>query len=454
VVQLKGKGPVEAQQPMEQALEEIQMSIKKIIHSERGIALMMVMTAMILLMAIWGEFTFESKISRIKTVNILDKAQSKLLAESGMQMAMTRLRLFKEANNYLENNKAAKDAVPKQLLNQVWEVPYMYPLPVGKDASRTFKDAAEKFQDESIIEGEMRVTIQNISNRLNLNVLRYDIMKNPKLATGEEQPNFTLRSTNDTANPSMPDAIFAHLSKLIMDKKEEDEAFANKYSRLEPETLLAYIQHFTSDKAIMRNDMNPDVERGFENIDMTPKYGPLTSQSELYMMPGWPDELVDLITQEFSIYPNNVIDLNKINKSMLRLLIPQIDEAQMTDFFEYRDNPDMPRFFNTLEEFRKYITQIGRVMDESAFDQRFELLQKLGIEFGASPQMFRIVSEGIYNRSTYTLIATVYLPKQKSGAGTTPPPNETEEQRKQREAEASKQSSQLLEPRIIEIQIN
>lgn len=446
------------------------MSIKKILRSESGIALMMVMTAMILLMAIWGEFTFESKISRIKTVNILDKAQSKLLAESGVQMAMARLRLYKEAHNYLEGNQSAKDAVPKQLLNQLWEVPYIYPLPVGKDAARTFKDAVEKFQEESLLEGEMRVTIQNISNRLNLNVLRYDIMKNQKLASGEETANFNIRlqnSNNPNAAATMPEAILAHLIKLINDKKEEDENFENKYSRIEPETLLAYIQHFTSDKAIQRNDMNPDVERSFEELEITPKFGPLTSQSELYLMAAWPDDVIDLITQEFSVYPNNVIDLNKINKSMLRLLIPQIDDAQMTDFFEYRDNPDMPRYFNTLEEFRKYITQIGRVMGEADFDQRFEVLQKLGIEFGASPQMFRIVSEGIYNRSTYTLVATVYLPKQKSGQQQTGQEQtqrtqqEGEEQQQQQQqtqesgqGQAQQQNTQLLEPRIIEIQVN
>ena len=446
------------------------MSIKKILQSESGIALMMVMTAMILLMAIWGEFTFESKISRIKTVNILDKAQSKLLAESGVQMAMARLRLYKEAHNYLEGNQSAKDAVPKQLLNQLWEVPYIYPLPVGKDAARTFKDAVEKFQEESLLEGEMRVTIQNISNRLNLNVLRYDIMKNQKLASGEETANFNIRlqnSNNPNAAATMPEAILAHLIKLINDKKEEDENFENKYSRIEPETLLAYIQHFTSDKAIQRNDMNPDVERSFEELEITPKFGPLTSQSELYLMAAWPDDVIDLITQEFSVYPNNVIDLNKINKSMLRLLIPQIDDAQMADFFEYRDNPDMPRYFNTLEEFRKYITQIGRVMGEADFDQRFEVLQKLGIEFGASPQMFRIISEGIYNRSTYTLVATVYLPKQKSaqqqtGQGQTQrTQQEGEEQQQQQQqtqesgqGQTQQQNTQLLEPRIIEIQVN
>ena len=61
---------------------------------------MMIMTAIILLMAIYGEFTFESKISRIKATNVMDRSQAKLLAESGLQMAMTRLKLYKEALEY------------------------------------------------------------------------------------------------------------------------------------------------------------------------------------------------------------------------------------------------------------------------------------------------------------------------------------------------------------------
>ena len=74
--------------------------LKVILKNESGVALMMIMTAIILLMAIYGEFTFESKISRIKATNVMDRSQAKLLAESGLAMAMTRLKLYKEALLY------------------------------------------------------------------------------------------------------------------------------------------------------------------------------------------------------------------------------------------------------------------------------------------------------------------------------------------------------------------
>src|SRR5665647_1082933 len=94
--------------------------LSNILKNQRGVALMMIMTSIIILMAIYGEFTFDSKISRIKATNILDRAQAKLLAESGLQLAITRLRLYKEAHNYVESNPTAKQNVPAQLLNQLW----------------------------------------------------------------------------------------------------------------------------------------------------------------------------------------------------------------------------------------------------------------------------------------------------------------------------------------------
>jgi type II secretory pathway component PulK len=90
---------------------KMRKDLEKILGNESGVALMMIMTAMILLMAIYGEFTFESKIARLKATNILDKAQARLLSESGLQLAMTRLRLYREAYNTIQKNNDAKNMV-------------------------------------------------------------------------------------------------------------------------------------------------------------------------------------------------------------------------------------------------------------------------------------------------------------------------------------------------------
>ena len=199
---------------------------KIILKNERGVALMMIMTAIILLMAIYGEFTFESKISRIKATNVMDRSQAKLLAESGLQMAMTRLQLYKEAFNKLESNATAKAQVPPQLLNQLWEVPWVFPIPVGAGAGIAVKDTIKKFTDDSLLEGNMRVTVSNISNRMNLNLLRFDTAKKTQMDPNEPDPNDGIIDASPSSimnNVSIDQSLYFMMKRLVDEKKEKDQ---------------------------------------------------------------------------------------------------------------------------------------------------------------------------------------------------------------------------------------
>ncbi|NJN34696.1 MAG: hypothetical protein HC817_11050, partial [Saprospiraceae bacterium] len=84
---------------------------KSTISNQQGVAILMVLTAITILAAIMGDFTFETKINKLKSINIQDQAQAQLAAEAGLKLALVRLRLYKEAFNYLENNKTAHQRV-------------------------------------------------------------------------------------------------------------------------------------------------------------------------------------------------------------------------------------------------------------------------------------------------------------------------------------------------------
>lgn len=434
---------------------------EKILKNERGVALMMIMTAIILLMAIYGEFTFESKISRIKATNVMDRSQAKLLAESGLQMAMTRLKLYKEAFNKLESNPTAKSQVPPQLLNQLWEVPFMFPIPVGEGATIAVKDTVKKFTEDSLLEGSMRVTVTNISNRMNLNLLRFDTSKKKVLAEGEteeDEQNTGIIDANPTAimsNVSIDQSLYFMMKRLVDEKKEKDEAFEDRYANINYQQLISNLKFYISDYQSLATDpMAGEAESNFQKIPLTPKYGPLSSASELYTIPGWDDELIELIQNEFSVYPSAQIDLNKLTSNMLRILVPNIDEEQIRSFFEYRDNPEQPKFFNTIDDFKKWVVDVEKIMNENDFTDRIEKFTKAGITFGSSPNLFKVVSEGIQNRSTYTLVAYVYMPKQENTTKLEKKPEESEEDYKKRVAAETNKTTQLLEPRVIELQIN
>lgn len=452
------------------------MKIKKdfqlILGNDRGIALIMIMTAILLLMAIYGEFTFESKISRLKATNILDKAQSKLLAESGLQLAITRLKLYKEAYNKVQSNPSAKNMVSGQLLNQLWEVPFIYPIPVTDNANAAFKETVKKFTEDTFLDGAMNVSIQNISNRLNLNMLRIDMTKyNPDPDAQDNQDQNSLLNMSDNAimtDVSVDQSLFFLLKKMVDEKREKDEAFDDRYGNINYQEMLTTLKYYMSDYQSMNQDpLAGEAEGNFQEIPLTPKFGPLGSSSELYAIPGWNDELIELIQNEFSVYPSTQIDFNKLTSNMLRILIPSMTEDDVREFFLWRDDPEQPKFLNSKADFKKYIVNQEGLMNEQDFDERMKLFEQKGISFGANPNLFKIVSQGSYNRSTYTLVAYVVLPKQESNTPMCPqgqvgtPPNckpapegEGTETDTSETTASTDQAAQLLEPRIIEIQIN
>lgn len=455
------------------ATMQIKKEFQKILNNERGVALMMIMTAIILLMAIYGEFTFESKIARLKATNILDKSQAKLLAESGLQLAMTRLRLYKEAFNAVQSNANAKNMVQGQLLNQLWEVPFMFPIPVGKNANAAFKSTVEKFTKETLLEGEMKVSIQNISNRLNLNMLRVDMTKyNPDPNVDDGQDDTSAINMADNAilsDVSVDQSLVFLLKRLVDQKREKDEAFDDRYSNINYQEMLTNLKYFMSDIGGMQRDpLAMEAERNFQQVPLTPKFGPLGSASELYAVPGWNDELIELIQNEFSVYPNTQIDFNKLTANMLKILIPNMTEEDIREFFIWRDDPDRPKFLNTKADFKRYIVEQERLMSDTDFENRLKLFEQKGISFGANPNLFKVVAEGTYNRAIYTLVAYVVLPKNETSTAKCPqgqvgtPPN-----CKPRDSSTppptggdpggvtgQDQNTQLMEPRIIEIQIN
>ena len=88
----------------------------------------------------------------------------------------------------------------------------------------------------------------------------------------------------------------------------------------------------------------------------------------------------------------SLIDLNKITDKLFKLLIPDSSEEDIKEFFEYKNNPEDPKHFNVLEDFKKYIVSIGNIMNESDFDQRF-----------AKDYQKRMISKEVQKKKTWNV---------------------------------------------------
>lgn len=447
-------------------------------NSQRGsIAIMMVITAVLIITPIMINFTFDAGVNKIKVNNIEDRAKAKLTAESGLRFAMARLRMYKEAYNFLENNSAAKEIVKQDTLDIIWNFPFIYPIPKNKKMNAIQKEAISDFHEKTVLNGNMQLMINNISNKINLNLLRISLLVDAQKSQNSEEGTDN-ESTEEDQSFSAETQLLNILNNAIEKESEKDEVFSAEHYGKETDLLINELKYFISDPNSIADAAGGDTNFVTENIE--PKKAPLVSYTEMYTLPGWADAITNLISNEFTVHGAVMVDLNKITDKLLKILIPDISDEDITEFFKYKNDEDDPKHFNSLDDFKNYIVNIGNIMNEDAFQDRFDKFKKQGLQFGPTPTLFKISCTSTVGRSTYKLTAYVTIPAQplprpvkKDGEeeedkqnsdnsenpdsevkdttkDTTKDEGETEEDDKEKE----EQKTLLLEPRIVEIIIS
>lgn len=393
-------------------------SFKQFIHklnNEHGsVAIMLVLTAVALVTPFVVNFTYDTQVNKMKTENIEDRDKAKLTAESGLKFAMVRLRLYKEAYNFLQKNKEAKKSVKQELLDTIWNFPFVYPIPEMKSMNLIQKESIKKFQDSTFLEGGLQLNIQNISNRINLNALRLslisDAIKDSQKVKKEDDDDEDEEDSEENADYNAENQLLKILKDAIEAEGIKDESFFDRFNTLELGVMINELKYYISDPNSVEDAAGGD--ENFQSATLSAKRAPFASYSEVYGLPEWPDEITNLIKREFTVHGAIMIDLNKITDKLLKILIPDISPEDIIEFFEYKDNPEEPKFFNSLEDFKNYMVNIANIMNESDFDERFQKYLSQGLQFGPTPTLFKIESIGTVERATYTLNAYVVIPAQ------------------------------------------
>ncbi len=385
--------------------------IKKILSSQSGsVAIMLVLSTVAIVTPFVLNFEIDTSINQLKVENIADRSQAKLTAESGLQFAMARLKLYKEAYNFLQTNENAQSVVQPELLNSLWNFPFVYPIPIGKKLNAIQKEAIKKFEKETLLVGTMTLTISNISNRINLNLLRLSLIAD-EIKSSQTDPADRNPQQTDEDQEFTPEAqLIKILQDALVVKSDEDELFQARYAGTEIPKLVNELKFYISDPNAIENAAGGD--QNFQGGELSAKRAPLSSYSELHLLPEWPDDISNLIRSEFTIHGALMIDLNKITERLLRILIPNIDPQEIKAFFEYKNKPQDPKYFNSLEDFKNYIVGTANIMNGEDFDDRFASFAAQGLQFGETPTLFKVIVGSTVGRATYTLTAYISIPPQ------------------------------------------
>ncbi|EQC46196.1 hypothetical protein M900_1663 [Bacteriovorax sp. Seq25_V] len=390
--------------------------LRKITSNESGMAIIMVTTAVAILTFILVEFTFETKLNKIRVENQVDRYQARLNAEAGIKFALAKLKIYRVAWNTLEDNESMKKTVSPSMAEKVVTQPFFYPIPLDKRANIIQKNAVAEFEKNNLINGEMNVEIQPITGFLNPNTLK--VIKEANSNQNQGQDNNDRDDNNETSNLKpfqfMEKTFFETLEKLVKDKNETDEEFALKYSNLNVELLIKELKYYVNNPKDYDEPEKADIEKNYELAGIKAKHAPLETLDEMYMLQGWDDEIVNLLKDKMSVHQVSVININEITENQLRVLFPAITNFQVETFFKRKNGDDeqgqKAKDFQDEPEFKKYITEELGVLDASSYDKRIAEFKKARITLGVAAKLFKVISKGAIGRTSYTLEAFIDLP--------------------------------------------
>ncbi|WP_372653802.1 hypothetical protein [Halobacteriovorax sp.] len=447
---------------------------KNLLKNESGMAIMMVMSVIAIMAFLLADFTFESKINKIKVYNQQDKFQARLNAEAGLNFALAKLKLYQEGRNLIEKNKQLKEIIQPSLIESVVTMEFIYPIPLPAGSDIQQRSALEEFEKNNLIKGRMGVTISSVSGFLNPNNLRVT----PKVeeSNNQEDPD------SDEEKSIKPEEFIEQklvntLTQALESEKEVNPDYDLIYGNANPELLIKELKFFVNDLKNFNDSERAEIEGNYLSADIIPKHAPLTSIDELYLLLGWSDDLVELIKDKLTVHEVSVIAVNQLTSEQLKILFPDITEFQLEQFFKHRDGDKElqiePQEFKSEKDFKDLVVGKLAIVDDSTYEKRKKELEQAGLTIAVAGKLYKVVSKGFFGRAEYSITAFVDLPikptpevkkdTKKEGVPASKPINEDEiiedefqedpEDKTDEEKKKEEVPLELLSPRVIEVRL-
>lgn len=406
--------------------------LKKTLKNEDGVALLMVMGVIAILTFLLADFTFETKLNKIKIYNQEDKIQARLNAESGLNFALGKLRLYQEGRNKIEKEESLKAAFPSSDLEAVITQPFVFPPPTSAKADIIQRSAVDEFLKKTMFHGEVSVTFTKISGFLNPNGLRLKkavdnnkglggLIPEDEAAKGNQDNSASVASA-DGSKPAPAEPAYKIIEKkltetlerLLKDKNDNDEDFHAHYANVDAAYLVKEIQFYVNDKDSFQDSSRPEIEAKFNQKGITPKFAPMSSIDELYLLPSWDDAIVNLIKDRMSVHDVSVISINELTNEDLKIIFPSINNIQIEEFFKYRDGDVDKKIkgkkFKDAEDFKRVIVTDLGIASDTEYTERITALKNAGLVIDTSGKLYKVNSRGVMNNAIYNLIAYIDLP--------------------------------------------
>jgi general secretion pathway protein K len=351
----------------------------KPLGNNRGIALLVAIFCVILISFLATEVSFDATSEYLIAAEEVKRVQAYYAAKAGVQISLLRINIYQQIKQQF--GEQAKAAGVDGVLEQIWQMPFVWPPVLPEEMSRVDKDMINTTVGESLMEGQYRSDISSEASKLDL---------------------------NDLVSPSksLAENTRKQLIRLLENWRNTDNNLSEGRTELNPEELVNNIIDWMDKDSEGRNTGDEKMAYRDLGSDSVPPNQPLKTIEELHMIDGMTDELYTYLNPLVTVYGIKGIQVNQASADVLRSIDPQITEENVKLIIKRREDKNLGGPYRDEKDFLGYISSSEVGIDVNRFNQ-----EKIPLLFD-SVHNFKIKSIGMAGSSsrptTREIIAIVY----------------------------------------------
>jgi type II secretory pathway component PulK len=368
-------------------------------EKQRGVALFLVIVAMMLIIIILGEIVMASSVDTKISRNAIHRLQAYYLASSAAKLSLLRLRIFKEVNNQLKGS-GAEQFFDVKLIDQIWALP-LPPLPLteGKETAHW--------------PGKITAAISSESSKIPINLI-----------DGNKH-----RNSSDVIGKQVKDQVEALINSFI----QNPDFDKTPYKGMEAKNLVNPLVDWID------GDFNRQ-EGGDENSEydrFKPPYSArndrMPSISELHMIEGWSDDFVDRFGGNFTLLSYKTsVNPNQVSLTRIKSWGPDLTPEDLAVIDKRRKLSP----FADLQDLESYVKATPEIIGARTFK-----IVPADLKSHSKEQSFQIDASGTVGDISRVLKLGVYLPDEYSPPPATPP-----------KPDEKKPEAKLTDPQVIYVE--
>ncbi len=348
----------------------------KVLRSERGVALLIAMFAMMLLTFIAIEVSYDTTVDYVVASQQVNRIKAHYAAKAGVEISLLRIMLYKQAMAAFGDQLGAE----KSRLDVIWSFPFMWPptaAAANSKATSVDKNMINSVVKESLMGAQYATTITPEGGRLDI---------------------------NDLGSPvkSLKQAMIKQLVKVFTSEVEHNEEFAKKYRGFRFEEVVNNIADYIDEDKDGLNggdESAPYRDNEDKDIEMPPNRS-LRTIDELHQVGGMTEDFYNLLAPRITVFGTKGVNVNYADKDTLMSLDPSMTEEAVRKIMERRSDPKLGGPFQNPKDFFNFIQGYSvnyRAIEESKVPLLFDM------EFN-----FRIVSTGLSANVKKEITAITY----------------------------------------------